>query len=118
MVAGVPGLEPGPKVLETSMLTIDTIPLRRFFDFSFWRLCIPGNAPENPDERITKIENRLFVFAMHSVRTTATAELLEFEPIRRRLLVLGRHVVAFFALCALQNDVIPWHKTMSSLTTR
>ncbi len=27
-MAGVPGLEPGPKVLETSMLTIDTIPLR------------------------------------------------------------------------------------------
>ena len=26
-LAGVPGLEPGPKVLETSMLTIDTIPL-------------------------------------------------------------------------------------------
>ncbi len=26
-MAGVPGLEPGPKVLETSMLTIDTIPL-------------------------------------------------------------------------------------------
>src|SRR5678815_966222 len=27
-LAGVPGLEPGPKVLETSMLTIDTIPLK------------------------------------------------------------------------------------------
>ncbi len=29
-LAGVPGLEPGPKVLETSMLTIDTIPLYQF----------------------------------------------------------------------------------------
>ena len=27
-MAGVPGLEPGPTVLETDMLTIDTIPLR------------------------------------------------------------------------------------------
>jgi hypothetical protein len=27
-VAGVPGLEPGPTVLETDMLTINTIPLR------------------------------------------------------------------------------------------
>ncbi len=27
-MAGVSGLEPEPKVLETSMLTIDTIPLR------------------------------------------------------------------------------------------
>ena len=26
--AGVPGLEPGPTVLETDMLTIDTIPLK------------------------------------------------------------------------------------------
>jgi hypothetical protein len=29
-MAGVSGLEPEPKVLETSMLTIDTIPLRLF----------------------------------------------------------------------------------------
>src|SRR5712692_5037526 len=28
-VAGVPGLEPGPSVLETDMLTVDTIPLFR-----------------------------------------------------------------------------------------
>ena len=36
-MAGVPGLEPGPKVLETSMLTVDTIPLRLFWilDFGF-----------------------------------------------------------------------------------
>lgn len=55
---------------------------------------------------------------MHSVRTATTAKLLEFEPVRRRLLILCRHVVAFFALCALQNDIIAWHKTMSSLTTQ
>ena len=30
LMAGVSGLEPEPKVLETSMLTIDTIPLRLF----------------------------------------------------------------------------------------
>jgi hypothetical protein len=37
-MAGVSGLEPEPKVLETSMLTIDTIPLRLFWilDFGFW----------------------------------------------------------------------------------
>ena len=29
-MAGVPGLEPGPTVLETDMLTIDTIPLKNF----------------------------------------------------------------------------------------
>jgi hypothetical protein len=35
MLAGVSGLEPEPKVLETSMLTIDTIPLRLFSILDF-----------------------------------------------------------------------------------
>ena len=55
---------------------------------------------------------------MNRVRTAATAELFKFEPVRRRLLVLCRHVIAFFALGALQNDIVPWHKAMSSLTTQ
>ena len=33
MLAGVAGLEPAPKVLETSMLTIDTIPLKKSYEF-------------------------------------------------------------------------------------
>jgi hypothetical protein len=36
-MAGVPGLEPGPAVLETVMLTIDTIPLKEF-ESSEWRV--------------------------------------------------------------------------------
>ena len=36
-MAGVPGLEPGPKVLETCMLTIDTIPLQRV-ESGEWRV--------------------------------------------------------------------------------
>jgi hypothetical protein len=36
-MAGVSGFEPEPKVLETSMLTVDTIPLEKFsiLDFVF-----------------------------------------------------------------------------------
>ncbi len=41
----------------------------------------------------------------------ATAELFELQPVRRVLFVLGRHVVAFFALGALQNYVISRHKS-------
>ena len=41
----------------------------------------------------------------------ATAEFVELKPVRRVLFVLGRHVVALFALCALQNNVISRHKT-------
>ena len=53
-MAGVPGLEPGPKVLETSMLTIDTIPLKisnsefqipdRNLKFEIWNLKFPEYA--------------------------------------------------------------------------
>ena len=32
-MAGVAGLEPAPKVLETSMLTIDTIPLSKVVSY-------------------------------------------------------------------------------------
>src|SRR4026207_1376530 len=35
-MAGVPGFEPGLSVLETDVLTVDTIPLRVFFT---WSLC-------------------------------------------------------------------------------
>ena len=39
----------------------------------------------------------------------ATAELLELKPVRRVLFILGRHVIALFALGALQNNVISRH---------
>ena len=38
--------------------------------------------------------------------TATTAELLELKPVRRVLFVLGRHVVAFLTIRALQNNVI------------
>jgi hypothetical protein len=43
---------------------------------------------------------------MQLMSAAATAELIEFEPVRRVLLVLGRHVVALFALRALQNNIV------------
>ena len=48
---------------------------------------------------------------MRRVATAAAAELFEFQASRRGLLVLRRHVVALFALRALQNDVISGHNT-------
>jgi hypothetical protein len=47
------------------------------------------------------------------VYAAATAELAEFETLGRRLLVLGRHVVAALALGALQNDIIARHNSPS-----
>jgi len=51
----------------------------------------------------------LFIFSVQLVLAAATAELTHLKPVRRVLFVLGRHVVALFALRALQNDVIPRH---------
>ena len=82
-MAGVPGLEPGPKVLETSMLTVNTIPL-----------CERGDPEAHPSKG-------LLVFAMHGVAAAPTTELLELQPVRCVLFVLRRDVVAFLALRAL-----------------
>jgi hypothetical protein len=45
----------------------------------------------------------------------AAAELLELQPIRRVLFVLGRHVVALLALGTLQNNIISRHKTPKTI---
>ena len=42
--------------------------------------------------------------------TATTAKLFQLDPVRRVFLVLGRYVIALFALGALQNYVISWHK--------
>jgi hypothetical protein len=50
---------------------------------------------------------------MQTVTAAAAAKFLKLKPVRRVLLILCRHVIALFALGALQNDVISWHKTSS-----
>ena len=77
------------------MLTVDTIPLCRFgivnFGFRIFQSSIL-----NP-----KSEIGLLAFSVRGVTATATAELFELKPVRRALFVLGRHVIALFALRAL-----------------
>jgi hypothetical protein len=103
-MAGVPGLEPGPKVLETSMLTIDTIPL-----------CTNGKLKVKSENRSCRFSlsvsafHLLFVLFVQRMAATAAAELLKLQPVRRVLFVLGRYVIALFALRALQNYVISRH---------
>jgi hypothetical protein len=58
--------------------------------------------------------SKLLIFSMQRVAAATTAELFELQPVRRVLFVLGRHVVALFALRALQNDVISWHNSSVS----
>jgi hypothetical protein len=92
-MAGVAGLEPAPKVLETSMLTIDTIPLYR--------------------SQISDLKSEigLLILSMHTMAAATTAKLFKLKPVRRVLFVFRRHVIALFALGALQNYVISRHKS-------
>ena len=98
-MAGVAGLEPAPKVLETSMLTIDTIPLSKMMIYE----CRLTNIGIHHSSFTIQ---HLFVLAVQTVTAAATTELIKLEPVRRVLFVLCRHVVALFALRALQNNIV------------
>ena len=60
---------------------------------------------------VTQHSSLLLVLSVHRVAAAAATELLELQPVRRVLFVLGRHVVALLAIRALQNDVISRHNT-------
>ncbi len=51
----------------------------------------------------------LLILSVQRMATATAAELFELQPVRRVLFVLGRRVVAFFALSALQNNIISRH---------
>jgi hypothetical protein len=68
------------------MLTVNTIPLWDAGDLSARR-----HAATFPS----------FTFSVKCVASASTTEFLELEPIRRVLFVLGRHVIALFALSTL-----------------
>ena len=54
----------------------------------------------------------LLILFMQLVLAAAATELFELKPVRRVLFVLCRHVIALFALRALQNNVISRHKSL------
>src|SRR5437868_8628933 len=59
----------------------------------------------------------LLRFFVSRVAAAAAAELPELQALRRRLLILRRHVVAALALGALQHNVVAWHKLPSKIST-
>ncbi len=110
-MAGVPGFEPGLSVLETDVLTVDTIPLRvlpitdcRLKPDLRFNLAI-GNC----QSAIASL--RLFVTRVFAATAT---EFAEFQPIGRGLLILGRHVVPALAIVTLKHNVIAWHVLISN----
>src|SRR4029079_12598373 len=65
---------------------------------------------------VPAIGNTLFRLFVTSVFSATAAELAEFQPIRRSLLILGRHVVSTFAILTLKHNIIAWHNLIRSLS--
>ena len=55
----------------------------------------------------------LFCFLMISVFAATATELAELKPIGRGLFILGRYVVAAFAVDTLKNNIVAWHTLTS-----
>jgi len=46
---------------------------------------------------------------MTCVLAATATEFTEFQPVRRGLLILGRHVVPTLTISALKHNIIAWH---------
>ena len=108
-MAGVPGFEPGLSVLETDVLTVDTIPLRAL-PIADFQLPISIMSVSEIGNRQLAIGNgsSLGLFMTCVLAATAT-KLAEFQPVGCGLLILRRYVVPTLAISALKHDVIAWH---------
>jgi hypothetical protein len=75
--------------LETDSLTVELTPLKQFSVAS--------------SQFSVKTEDRrwLFHFFMRRVLAATAAEFLKFQPLGRRLPILGRRIVPLFAITAL-----------------
>jgi hypothetical protein len=70
-----------------------------------------GELRMENNSQFSIFNSQLLVLSVQRVAAAAAAELFELEPVRLVLFVLGRHVIALFALGALQNYVISRHKS-------
>jgi hypothetical protein len=109
MLAGVPGFEPGLSVLETDVLTVDTIPLQTLPIANFRMViarCRNTSAIGNWQSPM------LLGFLMTCVLAATSTKLGKLQPIGRGLLILSRHVVAALAFTTLEHNVIARHKSI------
>jgi hypothetical protein len=87
--------------LETGSLTVELTPLRACHPEAtrFW-------SPKDLGARLTR---SLFHFFMRRMLAATTAEFLELQPLSRRLPVLGRRIIALFAITALHRNDFSGH---------
>jgi hypothetical protein len=72
---------------------------------------LSGDASKFLNHQITQSPIPSLHFLVRRVLAALAAELAEFQPPGRRLLILGGGVVAVFALSTLQGHDVSWHKT-------
>src|SRR5208283_2037267 len=110
ILAGAEGFEPPSPVLETGSLTVELTPLFPCHP----EAAVPGGRRSLATLGMTAAGSHarqtpsLNLF-MRRVLAALPAELVEFQPGRRGLLVLGRGVVAIFALSTLQCNNLAGH---------
>ena len=111
MLAGVPGFEPGLSVLETDVLTVDTIPLQTF-PIANLRLQIARRRNANQKSAIGNWQSEMLLgLFMISVFAATATELAEFKPVGRGLLIFGRNVVSTLTVVTLKHNIIAWHNS-------
>ena len=98
-MAGAEGFEPPLTVLETAVLPLKLRPC----------LAHERCAETATFQLINSGEGKLLGFAVRLMLAAAGAELLEFQPLRRCLLVLCVRIVPFLALGALERDDFSGH---------
>ncbi len=88
------------------MLTIDTIPLRLFsiLDFGLKAKDFPC-----PIANLKSKIKSLFVFSMQTMATATVTKFTKLKPSGRVLFIFRRYIIAFFALGALQDNIISRH---------
>jgi len=67
-----------------------------------------------PNYKISQLQNLLHFF-MRRMLAAPAAELLQLDPVRRRLPILGLRIVPFFAITALQRNDFSGHENSSWL---
>jgi hypothetical protein len=67
-----------------------------------------------PNYKITQLPNLLNFLVRRMLAATA-AKFLEFQPLRRRLPVLGSRIIPLFAIAALQRNNLSGHVSLLSM---
>jgi hypothetical protein len=108
MLAGAEGFEPPSPVLETGSLTVELTPLNYICGLKDFR--IVGSKGFRIRQFTNPTIRKLLHFFVRRMLAAPAAKLLQFQPVRRRLAVLGGRIVPLFAITALHRNDLSGHE--------